>query len=319
MRLALVAVLLAAAPQEDVVKKLLPDAEKAKKTARKLPPAGKDKIEKALGEKLDAADLAVPVWEAYTSVPTISASEKTLVRVVAVSGKGPKGAIRVGVAVAVPETTVVRAAVLENADEKAVESRAFLAQFETFEYGADLYAAPDVLQAALAKAAGGGEAAASIRTVGLMRSSGPVYERMHEKLGKKDKSAVEDAAALDRMLDESLKLLPGASFLQASQHEKFRGFASLGRTMLGEIRTLAGAGKFEEAYRKAGDLDGQSCARCHGAYRRSFRAAREKHQAGNGHFSTKLDLASPDPAAEASFQAAARAIRKAVLIAAESR
>ena len=46
------------APQDDLVKRVAPDAEKAKKTAKKLAPAAKDKVEKALGEKLDAADLA---------------------------------------------------------------------------------------------------------------------------------------------------------------------------------------------------------------------------------------------------------------------
>ncbi len=311
--------LLLLAPQEDLVKRVVPDAEKVKKTAKKLAPAAKEKVEKALGEKLEAADLAAPIWEAYASLPQVSSSEKTLIRILAVSVKGPQGPIKVGVAVAVPEATLHRVVVLESGGEKAVEARAFLSQFEGFEYGPDLYAGPEVLAAALKKAAPGSELAVLTRTIAMMRTSGPVYERMHEKLGKKDKTAVEDAAALDRMLDASLKLLPGAGFLQATQQEKFRGFAALGRTLLRDIQSLAGAGKFDEAYKKAGELDGQSCARCHGAYRRSFRAAREKNQVGNGHFSVQLDLAAPDPAAEASFAAAAKAVRKAVLIAAEAR
>ena len=47
MRVALAAlILLGAAPQDDVVKKIVPDADKIKKVAKKLPPAGQAKVEK---------------------------------------------------------------------------------------------------------------------------------------------------------------------------------------------------------------------------------------------------------------------------------
>ena len=39
----------------------------------------------------------------------------------------------------------------------------------------------------------------------------------------------------------------------------------------------------------------------------------------NGYFSTKLEVGMPDPKAEASYQAAANAIRKAILLATESK
>jgi hypothetical protein len=317
MRLALALLLLA--PQEDVVRKVVPDAEKVKKTPRKLSPAAKDRIEKALGEKLDAADLAAAVWECYASLPQVSSMDKTLVRVLSVSVKGPKGPIKVGVSVASLESTIHAVKILENADDKAVESKHFLSQFHGFEYTPNVFNGPDVLQAAIQKSAGDKELDAAIRMSSLMRAMGPVYERMSEKIEKKDKGAVEDAAAVEKLLEESLKLLPGAAFLKATQAEKFKGFADGGRRQLAEIKTLAGAGKFDDAYRKAGELDAQSCSRCHGAYRRTFREARLERQVGNGYFSTKLDIAAPEAASEASYLAVGRAVRKAVLIAAEAK
>ena len=317
MRLALALVLLLL--QDDVVKKVVADAEKVKKTAKRLAPAAKDKVEKALGEKLDAADLAAPIWECYATVPQVSSMDKTLVRVLAVTAKGPKGPIKVGVSVASLESTIHTVKILENGDDKAVESKLFLSQFQGFEYSPNVFNGPDVLQGAIAKSAGDKELDAAIRMSAVMRAVGPVYERMHEKIEKKDKGAVDDAAAMAKMLDESLRLLGSAAFLKASQVEKFKAFAAGGKQYLSDIQSLLGGGKFDDAYRKAGELDAQSCSRCHGAYRRTFREARLERQVGNGYFSTQLDIAAPDKASEASYQAVGKAIRKAVLIAAEAK
>jgi len=317
MRLALV--LLVLAPQDDVVKKIVSDAEKVKRTPKKLAPAAKDKVEKALGEKLDAADLAATIWECYATVPQVSSMDKTLVRVLVVTAKGPRGPIKVGVSVASLESTIHTVKILENADDKAVESKLFLSQFQGFEYSPNLFNGPDVLRTAIEKSAGDKDLDAAIRMSSVMRAVGPVYDRMHEKIEKKDKGAVDDAAAIEKMLDESLRLLPHAGFLKASQVEKFKTFASGGKQYLSDIRTLMGGGKFDDAYRKAGELDAQSCSRCHGAYRRTFREARLERQVGNGYFSTQLDIAAPEKASEASYQAVGKAIRKAVLIAAEAK
>lgn len=317
MRLALALLLLV--PQEDVVKKIVSDAEKIRKTAKKLAPAAKEKVEKALGEKLDAADLAATIWECYATVPQVSSMDKTLVRVLVVTAKGPKGPVKVGVSVASLESTIHTVKILENADDKAVESKLFLSQFQGFEYSPNLFNGPDVLQAAIAKSAGDKELDAAIRMSAVMRAVGPVYDRMHEKIEKRDKGAVEDAAAIEKMLDESLRLLPSAAFLKASQVEKFKAFVSGGQKYLADIRSMTGAGKFDDAYRKAGELDAQSCSRCHGAYRRTFREARLERQVGNGYFSTQLDIAAPEKSSEASYQAVGKAIRKAVLIAAEAK
>ncbi|HEX7898942.1 MAG TPA: hypothetical protein VF950_14360 [Planctomycetota bacterium] len=325
MRIALVVLLLPAlsevegAPQEDIVKKIVSDAEKIKKTAKKLAPASKDKVEKALGEKLDAADLAATIWECYATVPKVSSMDKTLVRALVVTAKGPKGPIKVGVSVASLESTIHTVKILENGDDKAVESSRFLSQFQGFEYTPNVFNGGDVLKAAFAKAGADKELDAAIRMISVMRAMEPVYERLNERLEKKDKAAAEDVAELDKHFDESLRLLANAAFLKASQADKFKTFASGGKQYLADMRALIGGGKFDDAYRKAGELDAQSCSRCHGAYRRAFREARLERQVGNGYFSTQLDIAAPDKASEASYQAVGKAVRKAVLIAAEAK
>ena len=316
--------LAASPPQEDVVRKIVPDAEKIKRVPRRISPAAREKIEKALGEKLDPADLAPVVWEAYATVPSVSSMDKTLVRVVVATAKGPRGPVRVGVAAATLENTVHAVKILDNADVKALESRDFLGQFAGFEYTPNLYSGPAVLSTALRKASDGKDEAAKeldavIRMSVLMRAVGPAYERLLDHLEKKDRGAADEVAELDHVFEESIRLLPAAKFLRPTQVEKFKGFAQEGRADLAELRGLLDGGRFEDAYRKAGRLEADRCSRCHGAYRRTFREARLEREVGNGHFSTKVDVAVPEKAHEASYQAVAAGVKKALLIAAEAR
>lgn len=315
---------LAAAPQDDAVRKIVPDAEKIKRVSRRISPQAREKIEKALGEKLDASDLAPVVWEAYATVPSVSSMDKTLVRIVTTTVKGPRGAVRVGVATATLENTVHAVKILDNADVKALESHVFLGQFSGFEYSPNLFNGPDVLSAALRTAAEGADEAAKeldavVRMSVLMRAVGPVYERLLDRLETKDRGSVEDIAELDRVFEESVKLLPAAKFLRPTQVDKFKAFAQDGRADLAEMKKLLAAYKFDDAVRKAGRLEADRCSRCHGAYRRTFREARLARSVGNGYFSTRLDVAVPDKAQEASFQAVASAVKKAILIASEAR
>lgn len=326
MRLALAAILLAGlrAPQDDVVRKVVPDADKIKKVAKKIPPAGREKIEKALGTKLSEAECAPALWECYSTVPRVSSMEKTRCLVTTVTVKGAKGAVKLGVAAAPIEKTLHAVKILENADDKALESKLFLAQFEDFEYTEHLYNAPSVLSDAAKKASDGKDDASKeadmlLKMNTLMRSVGPVWERMREKLEKKDRTAGEDAAAMGQVFEEANRLVAPARFLKPTQHEKFKGFSSGSVSDLGEIRKLVDAGKFDDAYRKTGEIESARCARCHGAYRLSFKEARFTHQLGNGYFSTRLEVAMPDPKLEASYQAVASGIRKAILLLSEAK
>jgi hypothetical protein len=323
MRLAVAALLLLAAraPQDDVVKKVVPDADRIKKLARKLSPASREKIEKALGEKLAEAELASPLWECYATVPSVSSMEKTRCLVTVVTVRGPKGVFKVGVAAATLENTLHTVKILENADEKALESKSFLSQFDGFEYTTNVWNSPDALAGALRKAQGGDDAAretdAIVRLNSHMRAMGPAWERLLEKVDKKDKTATEETASMDRAFEDSLRLLPAAKFLKAAQQDRYKQYAQGARTDFADLKRLLEGGKFDDAYRKTGEIDSQRCAKCHGSYRRNFREARLERGLGDGYFSTKLEVSVPDPRLEASYQAAASAVRRAILIASE--
>src|SRR5262245_18772765 len=167
MRVVLAVLLLRAggAAQDDLVKKIVSDADKIKKLNRKLTRESRDKIERALGEKLLDTELAPPLWECMSTVPAVSSMTKTKCLVTIVTVKGAKGLLRGGVAAATVETTLHTVKILENADDRAVDSKLFLAQFEGFEYTTNIWNAPDKLNGAIKTAAGSDDAAKEIDTL----------------------------------------------------------------------------------------------------------------------------------------------------------
>jgi hypothetical protein len=326
MRVVLAVVLLLAGgvAQDDLVRKIVSDADKIKKLNRKLSKDSRDKIEKALGEKLLDADLAPPLWECMSTVPAVSSMSKTKCLVTVVTVKGAKGPIRIGVAAATVETTLHTVKILENADDKALESKLFLAQFEGFEYTTNVWNGPDTLNGAIKKAAAGADDASKeidtlLKVNGHMRAVGPMWDRLLAGIEKKDKAAADEIASMDRAFDESIKVVTGSKFLTATKQDKFKMAAAGARTDLGDLKNLITAAKFDEAFKKTGEIDSARCAKCHGAYRRTFRDGRLAKDLGNGYFSTKLEVAVPESKLENSYQAVATGIRKAILLATEAK
>lgn len=325
MRLVIAVLLLlaGAAPQDDIVKKIVSDADKIKKLNRKVSKESRDKIEKALGEKLNEADLFPALWECMSTVPAVSSMSKTKCLVTWVTVKGPKGPVKVGVAAATVETTLHTVKILENADDRGIESKLFLSQFDGFEYTPNIWNAPDMLNGILKKSTGPDDSGKDLGTLlkvnSGMRSLGTKWDRMLQAIEKKDKSAADDIGAMDQAFDEAIKVVQESKFLSASKQDKFKAAAAGARTDLAELKGLIGAMKFDQAFKKTGEIDSLRCAKCHGAYRRTFRDGRLAANLGNGYFSTKLEVAMPDPKLEASFQAVAGAIHKAILIATEAK
>lgn len=325
MRLAIaVLLLLPGGLQDDAVKKVVSDADKVKKLSRRISKESRDKIEKALGEKLQDADLAPPLWECMSTIPAVSSMGKTKCLVTVVTVKGARGPIRIGVAAATVEATLHMVKILENGDDKALESKLFLSQFEGFEYTPNIWNAPDVLTGAIKKAAAGGDDTAKeldtlLKVNGHMRAVGPMWERMLVAIEKRDKAAADDIVAMDKAFDESIKAVSASKFMTATRQDKFKTSASGAKSDLADLKGLLAAMKWDDAFKKTGEMDSQRCAKCHGAYRRSFRDGRLNQNLGNGYFSTKLEVAIPDPKLEASYQAVATGIRKAILLATEAK
>jgi hypothetical protein len=326
MRVVLAVLLLLAggAAQDDVVRKIVSDADKIKKLNRKLSRDARDKIEKALGEKILDTDLAAPLWECMSTVPAVSSMSKTKCLVTVVTVKGAKGPIRIGVAAATVETTLHTVKLLENGDDKALESKLFLAQFEGFEYTTNVWNSPETLNGVIKKATAGADDAAKevdtlLKVNGHMRAVGPMWDRLLAGIEKKDKAAADEIAPMDRAFDESIKVVSGSRFLTATKQDKFKTAAAGARSDLADLKTLITAAKFDDAFKKTGEIDSARCAKCHGAYRRTFRDGRLAKDLGNGYFSTKLEVAMPESRLEASYQTVATGIRKAILLATEAK
>jgi len=318
-----VVLLLAGVPQDDVVKKIVSDAEKIKKLPKKISRESRDKIEKALGEKLADAELAPQLWECMSTVPAVSSMAKTKVLVTVVPVKGPKGLIKVGVAAATVETTLHVVRLLENGDDRNLEAKLFLGQFEGLEYSPNVWNPPDMLAGAIKKAAGADDAAKELETLlkvnGTMRTVGPMWERLVAGIEKKDKAAAEEIAGMDKAFEESIKAATGSKFLSPARQDKFKTAASGTRAELADLRKLIDGLKFDDEFKKTGQIDSACCGKCHGPLRGLFRDGRTSHNIGNGYFSTKLEVAVPDPKLEASYQAVAAGVRKAILIATEAK
>jgi len=324
MRLAIAVLLLLpwSAPQDDVVKKIVSDADKIKKLAKKISRESRDKIEKALGEKLADADLAPPLWECMSTVPAVSSMQKTRVLVTVVTVKGPKGPIRLGVAAATVENALHAVRVLENGDDRSLETKTFLGQFEEFEYTPNVWNTPGQLADAVKKSSGSDDAAKELDTLlkvnSSMRAVGPMWERLLAGIEKKDKAAADEIAAMDKAFDDSIKAAAGSKFLSPARQDKFKTAAAGTRSDLADLKRLIDAMKFDEAFKKSGQID-SNCAKCHGPLRGFFREGRTGHNIGNGYFSTKLEVAVPDSKLEASYQAVATGVRKAILLATEAK
>jgi hypothetical protein len=318
-----VLLLLAGVPQDDVVKKIVSDGEKIKKLPKKISKDSRDKIEKALGEKLADAELAPQLWECMSTVPAVSSMAKTKVLVTVVTVKGPKGQIKVGVAAATVESTLHVVRLLENGDDRSLEAKLFLGQFEGLEYSPNVWNSPDTLAGAIRKAAGADDAAKELETLlkvnGTMRIVGPMWERLLAGIEKKDKAAGDEIAGIDKAFEESIKAATGSKFLSPARQDKFKTAASGTRADLADLKKLIDGLKFDDAFKKTGQIDSGCCGKCHGPLRGLFRDGRTSHNIGNGYFSTKLEVAIPDPKLEASYQAVAAGVRKAILIATEAK
>ncbi|HLY73336.1 MAG TPA: hypothetical protein VKU80_04390 [Planctomycetota bacterium] len=315
--------LLFGVPQDDVVRKIVSDAEKIKKLPKKISRESRDKIEKALGEKLADSELAPQLWECMSTVPAVSSMAKTRVLVTVVPVKGPKGMIRVGVAAATVESTLHVVRLLENGDDRGLEAKLFLAQFEGLEYSPNVWNSPDTLAGAIKKAAGTDDAAKELETLlkvnGTMRAVGPMWERLVAGIEKKDKAVAEEIAGMDKAFEASIQAATGSKFLSPARQEKFKTAATGTRSDLADLKKLIDGSKFDDAFKKTGQIDSACCGKCHGPLRGFFRDGRTSHNIGNGYFSTKLEVAVPDPKLEASYQAVASGVRRAILIATEAK
>jgi len=312
----------ASAPQDEF-KKMFPDIEGVKRSARKLSKEGRETVEKAIERKLDDKEAAPVIWEGRASVPEANPSEKVRILYTTVTAKGPKGEIKLGVAVDPDDRIVAGVKILENKDDAAIASEAFMGQFEGFHYTANVGNPASALDDARKQGTERRDDKAKqldglFKLMAIMHPVGEAWENLQRHLDKESKDAATDADQVAKLFGEAEKVLPDLGFLKASQVESFRRRLKESTRELGTLAGHARAGKMVEARRSADEVLKMSCSQCHAGTQRTFREKRLEFGIGNGYFAVGHDLHAPAEPKE-SFAAAAAAIRKAVLILSEAR
>jgi hypothetical protein len=310
------------APQEDL-KKLLPDAEGVKRSARKLSKEARERIEKALDRKLDDKEAAPAIWECRANVAEANANDKVRVLYTVVTGKGPKGEFKIGVAIAPEERYVAGVQVVENKDDPAIAAENFLLRLEQIPFTGNLANPPSVL-AELRKTAATRKDEKLKQTDGILKLHDlmhPVqrhWDSLEAHLDKDGKEAAADADAIAKLFGEAEKTLADFTFLKTSQSDAFRRRLRDGVKELGTLAQHVKNGKMAEARATAAEIGRTSCSQCHAGTRRIFLNKRNDLGLGNGYFAPGLDVYVPAGPKE-SFEAAVTAIRTAVLILSEAK
>ena len=312
-----------AAPQESDIKKLFPDAEAVKKSAKKLSAESREKIEKAIEGKLDDKEATGAIWEFRALVREAHPTEKVRVQYTTVTAKGPKGDIRLGVAVAPEDRVIAGVLVIENKDDAGVAGSAFLEQFTRFSYTPSLAAPASTLAQLKAKAAERKDADSKqmdsiFRLHVIMHPVGTSWASLKSRLDKDDAKAAEDLDKLVSSFAESKKVAGDFAFLKGSSLTRFQSRLDEGAAGFRGLSSQVKAGKFRDALSSYGELEKSSCSACHAGTQRAFRERRNALGIGNGFVSVGFDVSAPSGPA-ASFEAAAAAIRRAALILSEAK
>jgi hypothetical protein len=306
-------------PQQDELKKMFPDIEAVKRSSRKLSKEGREVVEKAIERKLDDKEANPVIWEGRAIVPDANPSEKVRVLYTTVTAKGPKGEIRLGVAIAPDDHIVAGVRILENKDDPVLTSDAFLGQFDgLFRYTANLTNPASALDEARRSAAERKDTRAKqidglFKLMAIMHPVEGAWESLRKNLEKESKDAAVDADQVAKLFGEADKVLADFTFLRQSQVDSFRKRLKDSSRELGSVAQYARAGKMVEARATANEVEKMSCSQCHAGTQRTFREKRAELGIGTGYFVVGHDLHAPAEAKE-SFAAAAAAIRRAVLI-----
>ena len=299
----------AVAAQEDLGK-IVSGAEKLKKTTRKITADQAKAIAAAVGLKPEEVETNVTILEGWALVPDSQSMDKARIFGVVVTVKGPKGPIKLGVAVAADEDTVVNVKVLENKDDKSAEAPEFIDQFPGFKWGASIRKSSDDLKGALAKAKENKEAAALVEISASMRKLGVQWAAMVKKNDKADKGAKAHAEEVARLYEALGKKIGDLAFLSDRQRKTLTDdMAKAARS----TRDISGRLDGSDAAKKAiAEMD-NLCTKCHAPMRTRFIDQREKDGVGNGWLSPEVDLTIPLEGSKELYDAMAKAIRKAIL------
>jgi hypothetical protein len=320
--IAVLGLALAAGVQDDF-KKIVSDVEGVKRSSRKVSKEGREKIEKAIERKLDDKELAVQIWEGRAMVPEANQSEKVRVLYTVVAAKGPKGEFKVAVAIAPEERVLAGVRVVENKDDPAIASDDFLGQFEPFKYTPNVWNPGSALEEARKSAMPRKDERSKqidgiFKLFAIMHQVDRSWKSLQGHLDGDGKAAADDSDRLAKLFSDTDALVGDFSFMKTSSADTFRRRLKDSSAKLREITQFAKAGKLVEALAAATETYNMSCKLCHAGNERIFRDKRSELGIGNGYFAPDHDV-KQGVAPRDSVDAAAKAIRLAVLILSEAR
>ena len=296
-----------AAARQDDLGKFVSGAEKTKATKKKLTPDQAKAIATACGLKPEEIETNVTILEGWAQVPDAQTTDKARVLGIVVTVKGPKGAIKLGVAVAADEDRIVNVKVIENKDDKSAEAADFYDQFPGFLWSGAIRKSPDELKAMLAKAKENKEASALLEISTGMRRLGVNFYAL---IKKPDKTSVPNAEEVAKIYDAAVKRVPDLAFLTDRQRKTLSDdLAKAARTMRDVIPKLDGT---DAAKKAIGEMD-NLCNKCHAPMRSRFIDQRDKDGVGNGWLSPDVELVIPVEGSKELWDAIAKAVKKAVL------
>ncbi|HET6201947.1 MAG TPA: hypothetical protein VFI25_03995 [Planctomycetota bacterium] len=316
------------------VRALLPDAQGIQPVEVRISEADEEAIARAVGRSPAGGGVVVrgaaapaPAIEVYRTRAKVEDEPRDL-RVALVPAKGPKGGFRL--AVAVDGEGIVRAAKALG-DAGGAGSDKFLSQFlgewATAHAGAATPRPLSALEEKRNAAKGEGPEAKKLRTLfalrGLMVEDQAAADAIEQALGKKEAaSAVPHAKRIAENLGKIAAL--GADLppiLEGKEVASFVEFAEATRKVAEELVQALEKGDAARATNLSSTALQQSCARCHGfddhRYRKpltsAFEKLREEAGIGSGYFVVGHDVV-PVPGEEAASQAAAFAVKEAILV-----
>lgn len=304
------------------------EVKKAVPVKKKLGPEAKAKVETALGEPLESADVEPYLYE-VDGLTNPDTGEGMKVRACLTVAKGPSGPIRLGLALD-PRGAIFAARCFEHAEKVDFPAEEFCQQFVGASVTPSSYRSPKELEATLAKVKqpDADQVPELLRAKVLlgireqMETNGSRTGDVKERLSKKDARAAEAADALSKSLRLVEALVGKLSPYKPEQTAALAGIAGKTRQAAEDVRDLAKKNDWAGATKAFKDRLQDGCEKCHDwndplSNKKFYDAARWMRGdvgVGDGYWVVGHDCHAASEPSRALSQAVATGLKKALLL-----
>lgn len=301
---------------DELVKRLYPQAASVDVKTSELSEKSREKIAKAIQEELKETKIAYTAFEAELYLPR---HDTFKMRTTTLTIQGSRGPIRLAVTIIPDENVIAGVHLVDQNEGIDSEKSPFLAQFFPFAYSPDALARPiSDLEARLKKA---GEAKddegktlkALVAIKRAMKIVSAHYGEVSEAIEKKNAKGADAARAMAGAYDDILAVADLLKFL-GDGGAKFKSLAEDAKTQSNSAARSLADNQFDAARKTFEDLSRNTCGSCHGSYQDALRGKRDEMGMGDGYLRLGFD-ATRDPSLDEKLQVELlRVIRKSALI-----